>query len=87
MKQQFKFVNVTEFSPEQINVLDKDDKLVAFIQVKNGIVECHPYINGEIDWKINLCNLKLDDEWLGAIPNNMRKDIYEYIEHKLSEII
>jgi len=79
----FKFINITSYAPEQFNVLDEDNKLIAYVRTRWGKTTVYPYENNDINWDKELFNINYDEEFLGAIPDNMKNDIFESISKKL----
>ena len=81
----YKFVEVTSYAPEQYNILDENDTLVAFLRMRWGKLEVHQYINGNIDWNTIMFKLDFGHEYLGAIPDDMKDNIFETISNKIND--
>lgn len=50
---------------------------------KFKFINITPYENNDINWDKELFNINYDEEYLGAIPDNMKNDIFESISKKL----
>ena len=83
----FKFINTTPYAPEQYNIVDENNKLIAYIRTRWGEINVYPYINNEIDFNNSIFHIKFDDEYLGAIPDNMKDDIFDSITSKLNQYL
>lgn len=83
----FKFVNITPYAPEQFNILDENDKLIALLYTRCGRSEVYPYINDDIQWNNKIYDLNYNDQYLGSIPDNMRDDVFDSIKFKLKKYL
>lgn len=80
-----KFVEVSSYAPQEFNILDDNDKLVAFIYIRWGKLKVYPYKENIIDWKTIIFNIDFGNEYLGAIPDGLKDNIFETITNKLSK--
>lgn len=83
----FKFINTTPYAPEEFNILNEDNKLIAYVRTKCGKTTVYPYENNDINWNKEIFNINYDEEYLGAIPDNMKNDIFESILRKLNNYL
>lgn len=81
----YKFIEVTSYAPEQYNILNENDILIAFLRMRWGKLEVYPYIDGNIDWNTILFKLDFGHEYLGAIPIDMKENVFEEIQNKLKK--
>ena len=81
-----KFIEVTTYAPQQFNILDDDDKLIAFIYVRCGKLKVYPYKENDIDWNTIIFEINFGNEYIGAIPDGLKDDIFETIINKLNNI-
>ena len=82
----FKFILVSSYAPEQYNIVDENNKLIAFLRMRWGQLNVYPYKDNEIDFKTSIFKLDFDEEYLGAIPDNMKDELFSTIKNKLNEI-
>ena len=81
-----KFIEVTSYAPQQINVLDDDDKFIAFTYVRCGKLKTYPYKENDIDWKTIIFDIDFGNEYIGSIPDGLQDNIFETITNKLNKI-
>ena len=85
----FIFILTNSNNPEQYNVIDKNHKFIAYINVRWGKLSVHPYEYDEksgeyyIDYKKTLYICNFLDEYLSCIPNKLKQKIFEEIDSTL----
>lgn len=76
----FQIILRNQYNPEVYDIL-KNNEIVAEIKTRWGHLEVLKYNSKE-----TIFDLWFDDEYIGAIPEAMRNDIFESIEHKLNNL-
>lgn len=76
----YELVLRNSYNPEVYDIL-QEGKPIAEIKTRWGYMEVLKYNSKE-----TIFDLWFDDEYIGAIPENMKDDIFESIEHKLNKI-
>lgn len=80
MNNKYEFIQRNTYNPEVYDIL-KEGKIIAIVNTRWGHLEVLKYNSKE-----TIFDLWFDDEYIGAIPEAMRNDIFESIEHKLNNL-
>ena len=86
----FIFILTNSACPEQYNIIDKSNKFIAYLNMRWGKLNVHPYLFDEknkqyyIDYKKTLYTCDFTDEYLGVIPEKLKVKIFNEIDDTLS---